>query len=301
MNDASRSSALIVGCGYLGRRAADCWHQAGVDVYVTTRSERKAVEFRSAGFHPIVVDLSRAESSNVPLPDVDHVLWAIGFDRSGGTSRETIWLDGLRRLLQSIGKSPRHFTYVSSTSVYGDADGAAVDESTTPDPATEAGICCLKAESLLREFCNRRHPSTRVCVLRLAGIYGPDRLLQRIESLKSLQPLSVVPDQPLNLIHVDDAVRLIDSIRRAVDTAGSDIPTLVNGVNSGTLTRRDYYTALAELVGAPPPVFADDPMPSQRGGNKRVTSTRRDRLPAVCQFDDVRAGLRHAVANSKKQ
>ena len=273
---------------------ADCWRDSGVGVSAITRSPQKADELRAAGLNAIVFDLARSHDLNVSLPNVDTVLWAVGFERGGDVSREDIWLNGLQRLIESFAEPPRQIIYVSSTSVYGQADGNTVDESTPPNPLTEGGRCCLQAENLLRTLCADRHPSTAVTVLRMAGIYGPDRLLRRIADLKARAPLAVQPDHPLNLIHVDDAVRMIDCIRQA-----DPVLPLLNVVNTGTLTRREYYTLLAELVDAPPPLFAAEPAEQSRGGNKIVSSQHHDRFRSAFLFDDVRSGLHDAVDNSR--
>ena len=222
----------------------------------------------------------------------DIVLWAVGFDRSA-SSREAIWLDGLRRFVDALPAPPQRFLYVSSTSVYGDQEGDAITESTAPAPATEGGRCCWQAETLLRERL-APHPQTHVTVLRMAGIYGPDRLLRRVDDLRNQQPLPGSAEQWLNLIHVDDGVRAIDW---AATTA--DPPSLVNVVNAGTLTRHAYYALLAELADAPPPVFGGPASGRPRGGNKRVASEWAGQIPFA--FDAVAAGLRDAWSRSAVQ
>lgn len=284
-------TCLIAGCGYLGRRAAAHWLAAGCSVSAITRSADRAEEFRDQGIEPVVTDLSDP-TSTTSLPPADIVLWAVGFDRSA-SSREAIWLDGLRRFVDALPAPPQRFLYVSSTSVYGDQEGDAITESTAPAPATEGGRCCWQAETLLRERL-APHPQTHVTVLRMAGIYGPDRLLRRVDDLRNQQPLPGSAEQWLNLIHVDDGVRAIDW---AATTA--DPPSLVNVVNAGTLTREAYYALLAELADAPPPVFGGPASGRPRGGNKRVASEWAGQIPFA--FDAVAAGLRDAWSRSAVQ
>jgi len=277
---------LIAGCGYLGRRAAARWRRNGVRVSVITRSTSKATELADAGFEPIVGDLAAGE---LPvLPNVDTVLWAVGFDRTTGQSREEIWIDGLQCLLQQLSPTVKRFLYVSSTGVYGQTSGEVVSEAIDPQPTTDSGKCCLKAEKMLQTRCNGQ-PSCSLTVLRMAGLYGPDRLLRRVSDLKAGTPLPGNPGSYLNLIHIDDAVTAV------MDVAVRQDVGLLNVVNTGTLTRGEYYAELAQLVGAPVPVF-DESAPIVRGGNKRVVSVVRESLPMTFEFDDVRTGLRDAVA-----
>lgn len=282
---------LIAGCGYLGRRVAERWRSSGSDVVALTRSPDRAKDFRRGGLTPVVTNLA-SDTDQQSLPSADVVLWAVGFDRTAGVPREDIWLRGLERLLRRLPSAPRRFLYVSSTSVYGPDNGESVDEVTPPDPKTDGGRCCVEAEQLLRQYCSRLFPSTQVVMLRLAGIFGPGRLLRRVSELQSQTPLPGEPDQWLNLIHVQDAVRMIDLVSSA-----AAVPQVINVVNSGTVTRRQYYARLAQLVSAPAPVFescADSAR--QRGGNKRVVSRYRGDLNVAFEYDDVLTGLEQAVA-----
>lgn len=281
-------SALIAGCGYVGGRVAEKWRTSGMGVFAITRSELKAEELKTAGISPVLFDLAQP-TPILQLPDVDVVLWSVGFERSSGASRQAIWIDGLQRLLTALPprREPRRILYTSSTSVYGDRHGQDVDENTLPDPTSEGGLACLSAERLLQKFAAEN--GACVSILRLAGIYGPDRLLRRITDLQSNAPLTSPPDEWLNLIHVDDAVTAIDCISR-LDSP----PRLVNVVSSHSVTRRQYYTALAQLADAPPPTFAAasaDAQTSRRGGNRRVVSSVRNSQQIPYKYDSIVAGL----------
>ena len=292
MADQARTR-LIAGCGYLGRRVADQWRSDGRDVVALTRSPVRADEFRKSGLTPVVTDLC-VDADLRSLPSAEIVLWAVGFDHAAGVPREKIWLGGLERLLTRLSSAPRRFIYISSTGVYGQNRGQTVDEATPANPTSDGGRCCLAAEQLLQQHCSQFFPQTQVIVLRMAGIFGPGRLLRRVSDLQSEKPLPGSPDQWLNLIHVKDAVRIIDCV-----SSTDDVPSVINVVNSGGITRRQYYSRLAELVSAPAPVFGtNDNAGPQRGGNKRVVSRYRADLNADFQYDDVLAGLEQSVANA---
>lgn len=279
---------LIAGCGYLGRRAADRWRREGARVSVLTRSQQKADELAAAGFEPLIGDLSTGRLPS--LPDVDVALWAVGFDRSAGVEREAVWIRGLECLVEQLPASVHRMMYVSSTGVYGQSGGETVTESTEPQPVTDSGRCCRRAEQLLQQWSDSDKMPGSLTILRMAGIYGPGRLLRRTSDLQAGVPLPGRRDNWLNLIHVDDGVTAIVGL-----VSEGNLP-LLNVVNTGTLTRGEYYQQLAQLVGAPEPVF-DESAAAGRGGNKRVMSEHRSSLSLAFRFDDVTAGLRHAVQN----
>lgn len=294
-------TALIAGCGYVGHRVARLWSSTGVETFAVSRSVEKAERLRSESIQPVVMDLSSPE--NWPeLPVVDIVLWSVGFDRSTGADRTKVWIDGLRELLKRIRfRTERsRIIYTSSTGVYGDSGGDEVDEQSTTSPDSEGGKACLAAEQIVSEFAGKTgHAAT---VLRLAGIYGPNRLLRRIADLQNCTPITSPPDDWLNLIHVDDIVRVVDAV--AALNRITDLP-LMNVVAANSVTRRTYYSTLAELAGAPAPVFdvlsSNEPKNSRSGrgsGNRRVISRVRRSLAVELQFDDLRSGLRDALRAS---
>ncbi|MFV0446531.1 MAG: hypothetical protein ACK5Q5_23415 [Planctomycetaceae bacterium] len=112
--------------------------------------------------------------------------------------------------------------------------------------------------------------SGRAVILRLSGIYGPGRVLTRVESLRSGTPLAGSPAAWLNLIHVDDAAAAVMAV---ADCTAPESLYLVS--DDCPVTRGEYYSELARLTDSPPPVF--DPFQSPRHGqglNKRCSSRR---------------------------
>jgi nucleoside-diphosphate-sugar epimerase len=280
-------SRLIIGCGYLGRRVARRWLDAGDDVAALTRSEVHAEEFRSEGIRPIVGDIldSRALRG---VTSAQTVLYAVGFDRTTAASKREVYVDGLRNVLQALPAGVGQFLYVSSTSVYGQSQGETVDETSACLPQSEGGRICLDAERLLHEGLGDRVPTH---VLRLSGIYGPGRLIARIEALREHRPLPGHPESWLNLIHVADAARVIVACAQR-HPAGSEL-WLVS--DDRPVHRRTYYETLARLVGAPPPRFAAVDEPSRNLGKRCNNRRLRDALGVRLEFPTIDEGLADAV------
>src|SRR5262245_37996124 len=112
---------LILGCGYLGRRVAAAWCAHGHHVVGVTRRTEHAELLRQEGIEPIVADVLEPGSLS-SLPQVHTVLYAIGLDRASGASMRSVYVDGLANVLDHL-PPPGRFIYVSSSSVYGQADG----------------------------------------------------------------------------------------------------------------------------------------------------------------------------------
>lgn len=292
-------SKLVIGCGYLGRRVAARWIEAGQEVFALTRSEANARQLHQLGIRPIIGDVCEPETLR-SLPAVDSVLFAVGFDRSSGRSQHSVYVDGLSNVLNQIGSRCERFIYVSSSSVYGQSEGEWVDETSPCEPAQPGGQCCLAAESRLLSFAHDRQASATsapiACVLRLSGIYGPDRLLSRITSLRSREPLSGRGDAWLNLIHVDDAATAV----LAAEQRGQPNQTYLIS-DDRPILRSEYYHLLARRTNSPEPVFSED-LPAKRGSgglNKRCSNRKaRTELGLVLAYPSINEGLPHAIQNS---
>lgn len=285
---------LIVGCGYLGRRVAAHWIEAGDDVSALTRSEKNAALLRGLGISPILGDVTGPATLQA-LPDCDTVLHAVGYDRSAEASKRDVYVNGLSSVLDRMADRCDRFIHISSTSVYGQQNGEWVDEDSPCESRTESGEICIAAERLVLDRFSTGSTSATGVVLRLSGIYGPERLLSRIDSLKQAQPLPGPEDGWLNLIHVDDAAQAV------VMCAEAEVPGDVYLVSDDRPIRRgDYYRLLARLVNAPEPTFDPDAVARHsRGINKRCRNRRlREELGVALTYPDIETGLPHAVQAS---
>lgn len=252
---------LILGCGYLGGRVARLWRAAGHRVTVVTRRASRSGELAAAGYEPLVADVTQPESLD-SLPAADVVLMAVGYDRASGRTQREVYVDGLRAVLDHLPDATGRIVYISSTGVYGQTDGSWVDEQSPTVPDYEGGRACLAAEALLRE-----HPlGARSVVLRLAGIYGPGRV-PRDRDVREGLPLAAAADGWVNLIHVDDAARVVVA---AAERA--TLPSRLVVADGCPVRRRDFYAYWARLAGLPAPRFVDSPdLPaSESTGTQRI-------------------------------
>lgn len=277
---------LVVGCGYLGQRVAAKWAEAGDEVFALTRSEERAAAFRDRGWQPIVADVMHPETLKT-LPEVEVLLYAVGFDRSSGLSQRAIYVEGLTNVLDAVADRVGRLLYVSSTSVYGQNQGEWIDETSPCEPTKENGRICREAEQVVERFPNHHN------IFRLAGIYGPGRLLRRLADLKAGQPISGDPEGWLNLIHVDDAGQVLLA---AEHRAKSGAVYLVS--DNQPIRRREYYAQLAQLAGVDLPPFDAGSQPRHADGLGKRCSNRkiREDLGVELLYPSIEQGLPHAVA-----
>jgi len=304
---------LIFGCGYLGWRVARLWQASGEQVFAVTRSAERVARLAAEGLIPIVADVT--DLSQLTLPqDIETVLWAVGYDRlslspvvhdrsaaSGRVGEATapsisdVYVRGLANSLRALPQTVGRFLYISSTGVYGQVTGDEVDEDSPCQPTREGGRACLAAEELLRAS----PLADRTIILRLAGIYGPDRIPRSKDLLAGL-PIDAPSDGWLNLIHVDDAARIVLLAERRAQP-----PKLYVVSDGQPVIRGNYYRELARLLGAPPPRFveppANSPAAARAASDKRVNPRRliADLSPALL-YPSYREGLASVVPSRRE-
>ncbi len=285
---------LIFGCGYLGFPTARIWLGKGDTVYAVTRTKERARQLEASGVRPIMGDVGQPGSLPA-LPQADTILWAVGFDRTGPGSLRNVYVEGLAGALDTLAQSTGRVIYISTTGVSGAGDGEWVDEDSPCQPERESARASLEAEQLLAA-----HPlGERTIVLRMAGLYGPSRL-PYLADIRAGRPLERSPEGYLNLIHVDDAVAVIDAASHR-----APVPRTYAVSDGSPVLRREYYRELARLLGAPPPSFVAPTEPEsptatshKRGsGSKRVNNARMMReLGIILRYPTYREGLTAIVS-----
>jgi nucleoside-diphosphate-sugar epimerase len=308
---------LLFGYGYLGARLARLWRQAGRKVTVVTRSPAKSQLLRTEGFGTILADVGDAATLAAIPSDirdqVETVAFAVGYERGKeGAERRSIhdvYAGGVKNVLDAFAgrtaagrNSPLTphpsplFLYISSTGVYGDADGEWVDETTPCAPSREGGRACLAAEDAIAS-----HPGgARAVILRLAGIYGPGRI-PRAEALRRHEPIDAPAEGYLNLIHVDDAARIVCEVEDRLKSRPLPLPRVYNVADGNPGLRREYYAELARLLDAPSPTFVE-PAPgsaaaARAAADKRIANRRlREEIGVTLEYPSYREGLAAIVA-----
>src|SRR6056297_1128184 len=194
-----RARVVILGCGYIGIELGRQLTEAGHSVVGVRRSDDGCKAIEDAGFEPHQADLTDLDGI-AGLPEAD---WLVFAASSGGRNAEAareIYVDALEGAIEEYGRRespPDRLVYTSSTGVYGDHDGAWVDESTPLEPTTEKTHVLVEAERIARE--RSAEYGIDGTVARLSGLYGPDRY--RLERYIE----GPVTEGYLNMVHRTDA------------------------------------------------------------------------------------------------
>jgi nucleoside-diphosphate-sugar epimerase len=208
------------------------------------------------------MDITQSVQLPTNLP-FETVLYAVGFDRSPEKTIREVFVTAFQSVLDSLPEGVGRLIHISSTGVYGQSRGEWVNEDSPCNPRRKGGQACLEAERTLSA--HRLGP--RAIILRLAGIYGPDRV-PKLKDVQAGRPLTAAKEGVLNLIHVDDAVSVI--LAAEVNATPPRIYTVADG---HPVRRALFYQEAAQLLGAPPPRF-QPPDPNSTAGQRAITSKR---------------------------
>ena len=264
-----KERVLIIGCGYVGLPLGAELVRQGHEVFGLRRSTNAAGELRSAGIILLPGDIAQPETLQMISQPFD---WVVNCAASGGgdaAAYRQLYLQGTRNVLAWLATRPLlKYVYTSSTSVYGQDDGSWVDESSAAEPSTDTGRILVETENLLRSAAGERNfPSV---ILRLAGIYGPERGYWFKRLLLGEARISGDGTRLLNIIHRDDVVGcIITALRQA---QGGEI---YNAVDDEPVTQMEFFRWLCSRLNKPmPPRVSLDTVSERKRGvtDKKVSN-----------------------------
>ena len=285
---------LIVGCGYVGQPLGAELARQGHEVFGLRRSATAEKELKAAGITPLIADITQPDSLKKLPRDFDLVVNCAASGGGGADDYRKIYLEGNRNLLAWLADAPvKNFLYTSSTSVYGQNDGAVVTETSPVAPAADTAKVLVEAEKLLlAAVAARKFPAV---ILRVAGIYGPERGHWFKQFLRGEARMEGDGARWLNMIHRDDLIGVI--IAALEKGKGGEI---YNAADNTPVSQRDFFAWLAAELKEPlPPVVPVDENLWRRRGvtNKRVSNAKlRAELKYEFRFPDFRAGYAAEIA-----
>jgi nucleoside-diphosphate-sugar epimerase len=270
---------LIVGCGYVGMPLGIELIRLGHEVFGLRRNPAAENELKAAGIRPLIGDVTKPdELKNLPR-EFD---WVVNCVAAGGDAENyrQVYFQGTRNLIEWLAPNPpKKFVYTSSTSVYAQNDGSQVKESSPTEPLAETSKILVETEKiLLAAVAERKFPAV---ILRVAGIYGPDRGHAFKQFLKNEARIEGDGSRFLNMIHRDDLIGCIIAALKS-GRAGE----IYNAMDDEPVSQKNFFEWLAGTLGKyPPPSAPENSSENRRRGatNKRV-SNRKLKMELGCQF-----------------
>ncbi len=146
--------------------------------------------------------------------------------------------------------SIKRIIYLSSTSVYGDADGRTVNEDSKINPQSIMASNRCKAEEQWTKFCSKH--SIPLDILRLSGIYGKGR--NQIRYLLNGSARRIIKEGHLfNRIHVEDIAKIVYQLTKI--SHRSEIFNISDDLPSPSNTVIEYAAELLKIKPPEPILF----------------------------------------------
>lgn len=274
---------VIAGCGFLGEAAAGFFLSRGDRVIGLTGSPASAEELSRRGppgLETAACDITQAFHAPAEWRGPDVLVHCASSGRGGVDAYRAVYRDGLESVMEAF--RPGHVIFVGSSSVYAQADGSWVDETSPAQPATETGEILLEAEALAL--------AAGGTVLRLAGIYGPGRSVLLLKYREGTAVLENGGGRWINQIHRDDGAGAI------VHSALHGLRGIYNVCDDRPSTQKEVYSWIASHLNGPLPPDGPAPATRKRGNsNKRVSNLKLRSTGWFPRFPDYQSAL-HAGA-----
>jgi len=279
---------FIVGCGYVGKRLAQQLLEMGHQVYALSRSDSSTQKLSALGVIPLPGNL--AEPETLPLfTHLPYTLFYFAPPPLYGT--HDVHLNNFLDTLDAP-YLPQKIILISTTGVYGDCQGAWVDETQSLSPQTDRARRRAHAEHIAQTWADKHQ--IPLVILRVAGIYGADQLpLQRLQQGFSVLAEAISPFS--NRVHVVDLVRV------CLAAAEKNVTGVFNVSDGNPTTMSDYFNQVARMFNLPLPPVIDRmtahlqfsaEMLSYLGESRRIDNRKmREQLGIEPMYPDLVTGL----------
>lgn len=236
------NNILIIGCGDIGLRVATILQQNDTQITGLCRHPHSAAKLAEHSIRPLTWDLD--DGRNLPLlrSHYDVIYYFAPPPLSGDTDPR---IQRFLALLTLQKITSTRLILISTSGVYGDHQGASVDETTPPNPQASRSKRRYDAETQLTIWAKQSNIPYNI--LRVGGIYGPGRLPEkRIRDQVPVLQEYLAPCT--NRIHADDLAAIC--IKVASHGKPNRLYNVCDGQH-GNMT--EYFFTIADAMGLPRP------------------------------------------------
>lgn len=255
---------FVLGAGYIGASLATTWTNADDIFWVSTTTPEKVAVLEKSVARAFLLQGHDKQRLVDILNECDVLVVSVapGREKSYGETYLQTALSIREAVINR--QKPLYLLYTSSTSVYGDHQGKVVDEASPLLNESEKGEILSSTEDVILS-CENKH--IKSCVLRLAGIYGPGRELERRAQSMSGRMMDGAGHLPTNHIHRDDILRAIEFC------VSKGLQGVYNLANDEHRSRRVLYESLCLEQKIPAPQW-DSSKHSEHGSNCIVSNAK---------------------------
>jgi nucleoside-diphosphate-sugar epimerase len=250
----------ILGCGYVGSALADYWQDQGHFVTGTTTSREKVASLSNIASKVVLIKADDINAVHSLLEGQDTLVVSVaptGSHQADEATYEATYVNTAKNLVTALNQAPnvKQVIYLSSCSVYEDRQGEWVDETAQLDQLDYKSQVIYAAEKIILQAANAHR---KVCILRLGGIYGPNRELVGMFGGLAGMTMPGKGDRFINWIHRDDIIGAIDFAR------SNELDGVYNLVDDSQLTIKEQVKLICSRYDLPPVQWDSSKLSYQR-------------------------------------
>jgi len=284
--------SVILGCGDVGRRIVKVLRSNGNapnDIFAYVNSKNSLQAAAELGVSGDMINLDSLQNDLASCDKAD-VYYTIAPQKSGETDART---QAVLAKFEQCKLRPHKVVLISTTGVYGDCEGAWVDETSSTQPMTDRAKRRLDSEKQWLSWGASR--AIDIVVLRVPGIYAFSRIPR--ERLKRRTPIVRAGECGYtNRIHADDLAQIcVIAMMRA---KSGEIFNATDGT-PGKVS--EYLSEAAKVIGVDPlPEISmqqafnelSSGMLSYLGESRKISNKKMLKdLEVTLQYPDFKQGL----------
>lgn len=246
---------LVMGAGYVGTALLRFFQSGAHEIFIITTQGEKVDALKAFGKGVLLLHRTENIGLKKLIEACDGMVILVAPKNS--QNYEETYLNTAKRISSVLKdrKTPFYIVYTSSTSVCEGLAHKCLTEDIALCPISEKAKILLETE---RCYLNC---GADACILRLGGIYGPNReLIDRARGFSGRE-MRGSGDEPTNHIHLDDIVAAIDFC------INHHLTGIYHLVNDDHTTRKELYSSLCQNVNIPCPIWNSDLSQSRNGGH----------------------------------
>lgn len=223
---------LCFGFGFTAQHLANTLDQTQWKISGTSRSKKGADAISEQGYEGLVFD----ELNAIPTT-VTHILSSVPPDEIGDPV-----LQKSANHLVAHARTLKWVAYLSTTGVYGDRQGALIDEHADLLPNGPRGQRRVEAEKAWAKI-----PNLPLHIFRLPGIYGPGR--SQLDAVRQGKARRIIKQgQIFSRIHVDDIAGILKA-----SMARPNSGRIYNVADDEPCPPQDVVSYACQILGVAPP------------------------------------------------
>lgn len=237
----------ILGCGWLGLPLGRKLVADGHTVSGSTTTASKLSVIKKEGITPFLIDLKPYFINHTAFFECD--LLVLNIPPRNRNDDTDYHAKQLKSVITTARRSHvERVIFVSSTAVYPSHNEQVTEQDACYDALSRSGISLLAMEDLFRDC-----PDFSTTILRMGGLYGPDRHPGRF--LAGKKNLSG-GGNPVNMVHLHDCIGVIQTIIQQQIFGDT-----FNVCSPAHPSRKAFYEQAAKVLSVASPEFSDEPKP----------------------------------------